>query len=176
MANKPQDLQSHLNLIEEYLQIKKLRLNTEKSEVVTFKKRSDGGEEKYTFKFNNKELFISKRIKYLGFILSENGSLRSHVDEKIKRGRVAMSGIFRSPTIMGIKNLKTHKSIFNTKILPVIEYGAEILGGEMVQQLESLQLQYYKKVFGLHQTTHSQNLKGDMGLFSLKLRRYILML
>ncbi|KAK2707167.1 hypothetical protein QYM36_014999 [Artemia franciscana] len=85
VANKPQDLQTLLNLIEEYLHIKKLRLNTEKSEVVIFKKRKVGDDEKYTFKFNNKELFISKRIKYLGFILSENGSLRSHVDEIIKR-------------------------------------------------------------------------------------------
>ena len=51
-----------------------------------------------------------------------------------------MSAIFRNPTIIGIKNLKMHKRIFNTKILPVIEYGAEIWGGETVQQLESLQL------------------------------------
>ena len=83
------------------------------------------GDEKYTFKFNNKELFISKIIKYLGFILSDNGSQRSHADEIIKRGRVAMSAIFRNPTIMGIKNLKMHKRIFNTKILPVIEYEVE---------------------------------------------------
>ena len=64
-----------------------------------------------------------------------------------------MSATFRNPTVMGIKNLKMHKRIFNTKILPVIEYGAEIWGGETVQQLEFLQLQYYKRVFGLHQTT-----------------------
>ncbi|KAK2710048.1 hypothetical protein QYM36_013648 [Artemia franciscana] len=34
VANKPRDLQTLLNLIEEYLHIKKLKLNTEKSEVV----------------------------------------------------------------------------------------------------------------------------------------------
>ena len=66
MVNKPQDLQTLLNIIEEYLHIKKLRLNTERSLVVIFKKRKVGADEKYTFKFNNKELFISKIIKYLG--------------------------------------------------------------------------------------------------------------
>nr|CAG4635320.1 EOG090X02BU [Artemia franciscana] len=50
------------------------------------------------------------------------------------------------------------------------EYGAEIRGGKTVQQLEFLQLQYYKRMFGLHQTTHSQILKGDMGLL-LKLTK-----
>ena len=65
---------------------------------------------------------------------------------------------------MGIKDLKIHKRIYNTKILPLIEYGAEIRGGKTVQQLEFLQLQYYKRMFGLHQTTHSRILKGDMGL------------
>ena len=64
-----------------------------------------------------------------------------------------MSAIFRNPKMMGIKNLKMHKRIFNTKILPLIEYGAEIWGGERVQKLESLQPQFYKRVFGLHQTT-----------------------
>ena len=49
VANKPQDLQTLLNLIEEYLHIKKLRLSTEKSEVVIFKKRKVGDDEKYTF-------------------------------------------------------------------------------------------------------------------------------
>ncbi|KAK2704262.1 hypothetical protein QYM36_016606 [Artemia franciscana] len=48
VANKPQDLQTLLNLIDEYLHIKKLRLNTEKSEVVIFKKRKVGDDEKYT--------------------------------------------------------------------------------------------------------------------------------
>ena len=176
VASTPQDLQTLLSLIDDYLQMKKLRLNVEKSEVVIFKKRKTSGEDNYKFKFNNEELKVSKRIKYLGFVLSENGSLKSHVDELINRGKVAMSAIFRNPTIMGIKNLKMHKRIFNTKILPVIEYGAEIWGGEAAQKLESLQLQYYKRLFGLHQTTHSQILKGDMGLFSLKLRRSILML
>ncbi|KAK2724297.1 hypothetical protein QYM36_000970 [Artemia franciscana] len=43
VANKPQDQQTLLNLIEEYLQIKKLRLNTEKSEVVILKKKEGWG-------------------------------------------------------------------------------------------------------------------------------------
>ena len=43
VANKPQDLQTLLNLIEEYLHIKKLRLSTEKSEVVIFKKKEGWG-------------------------------------------------------------------------------------------------------------------------------------
>ncbi|KAK2701826.1 hypothetical protein QYM36_019538 [Artemia franciscana] len=49
VANKPQDLQTLLNLIDEYLHIKKLRLNTEKSEVVILKKRKVGDDEKYTY-------------------------------------------------------------------------------------------------------------------------------
>ena len=68
----------------------------------------------------------------------ENGSLKISVDEITKRGKVGMSAIFRNLTIMGIKNLKVHKIICNTKVLPAIEYGAEILDGEAPQQLESL--------------------------------------
>jgi hypothetical protein len=85
VASTPQDLQTLLSLIEEYLQMKKSKLNFEKSEVIIFKKRKASGEDNYRFKINNKELKVSKRIKYLGFVLSENGSLKSHVDEIINR-------------------------------------------------------------------------------------------
>jgi sporulation-control protein spo0M len=79
-----------------------------------------------------------------------------------------MSAVFRNPTIMGIKNIKIHRRILNSKVLPVIENGAEIWSGEMAQKLEYLQLQYCKILFELHQTTHSQIPKGDMGNYSLK--------
>ena len=60
----------------------------------------------------------------------------------------------------------------------MIEYETEIRGGETVQQLESLQLQHYKRVFGLYQTqilsfTDSVRWYGPV---SLKLRMSILML
>ena len=57
-------------------------------------------------------------MKYLSFILSENGSLKSHVDEIIKRGRVAMSAVLRNVTIVEIKNLRIHKRKFNTNFYP----------------------------------------------------------
>jgi hypothetical protein len=77
---------------------------------------------------------------------------------------------------MGIKNLSSHKRVFLSRIMPILHDGAEIGGKETVAQLESIQLGYFKRLFGLHRTTHSQFLNGDLALWALKIYRLVSMM
>jgi hypothetical protein len=63
---------------------------------------------------------------------------------------------------MGIKNLSSHKRVFLSRIMPILHDGAEIGGKETVAQLESIQLGYFKRLFGLYRIIHSQSLNGDL--------------
>jgi len=69
-----------LNLIEEYLGTKKLKLNVETSKVIIFKKRKEHEEGSYQFHFNNQEVKVSTIIKYVGFTTLDNGSLKGNVN------------------------------------------------------------------------------------------------
>lgn len=60
--------------------------------------------------------------------------------------------------------------------MPILHYGAEIWGHENAAQLESVQLGYFKRLYGLHRMTHTQFLKGDLGLWSLKSYRTVQMI
>jgi hypothetical protein len=59
--------------------------------------------------------------------------------------------------------------------MPILHYGTEIWGHENAAQLESVQLGYFKRLYGLHKMTHTQFLKGDLGLWSLKSYRTVQM-
>ena len=170
LAKTNNDLQTLLNLLEKYLQEKKLEVNVTKSQVMIFSKKPL--ESAPQFLLNGKMLEVVEKAKYLGFILCQNGKWTSHITTMAQKGRNALFGIYRSTLTAEISELSLHKHIFNTKIMPILHYGSEIWGYQPAKQLETLQLQYYKRVFGLHNTTHTLVLKGDLGIFNLKLKRY----
>ena len=93
----------------------------------------------------------------------------------LNRGRAATFSLFRNK-ISGIKNLSLHKRFFLSKIMPILHYGAEIWGHENAAQLESVQLGYFKRLYGLHRMTHTQFLKGHHGLWSLEIYRTVHMI
>ena len=94
------------------------------------------------------------KIKYLGFILQSNGRWKN-------QGRAAMFTIFRN-NVMGISNLSLHKRVFLSRIMPILHYGEDIWRHERGAQIESIQLRYFKILFGLHRTTHSQFLNDNL--------------
>ena len=107
----------------------------------------------------------------MAFTLTPNCSWKEHVSEMSKRGKAAVGAVLRNDLVKKSKSLKMFKQIFDSKIKPAIHYGAEVWGLEAVKNLESVQFRNYKRLFGLHQTTLNQLIKGDFGIFSLKLHR-----
>jgi hypothetical protein len=76
-----------------------------------------------------------------------------------QKGRNALFGKYRSPLTLEISELRLHKYIFNTKIISILYYESEIWGYSPAKQLETLQLQYYKRYVCLQNTTHTLLLK-----------------
>ena len=69
--------------------------------------------------------------------------------ETLNQGRAAMLTIIRN-NVMGIKNLLLHKRVFLSRIMPILHYRAEIWGYERAAHIESIQLGYFQRLFGLH--------------------------
>ncbi|MFO7744505.1 MAG: reverse transcriptase family protein, partial [Psychroflexus sp.] len=174
LADSEENLQSLLNILAEYLQKKKLKANVSKSKILIFNKKQPELPPK--FYLEGQILKIEEKATYLGFTVTRNGKWTQHISATTTKGKNALFGIYRSNVTTGISDLSLHKHIFITKVLPILHYGAEIWGYQTAQGLETLQLQYYKHAYGLHKTTHSLVLKGDLGIYSLKIRRKIQMI
>ena len=146
-----------------------MRLNIQKTEIVVFGTNKNNDK----FLFKGIELKKSTTFKYLGFVLNNKGNWKDHVKEMVGRGKAVSSAVLRNSALNEIKNIKMHKYLFQSKIRPTIHYGAELWGYEVIPQLEMVQLQYYKRLVRVHATTHTQALKGDLGLFSLHKERLL---
>ena len=83
-----------------------------------------------------------------------------------------MATLFRNSNLTRIGDLKMFKNVFNSKIRPILFYEGEVCGLEVTNSLE-IMLQYYKRMLGLHTTTHTPFIKGDLGLFSMRKHRRI---
>ena len=75
VAKTARELQILIDLMAEYLESKKLRLNLGKTEIMIFNK---GGRrnlvEKEKFRFKGQEIKVVEKAKYLGFTLTPNCS------------------------------------------------------------------------------------------------------
>ena len=158
----------------EYLESKKLRLSLGKTKIMIFNKCGKRNlVENEKFRFKGQEIKVVEKAKYLGFTLTPNYSWKEHLSEMSKRGKAAVVAILRNDLVKKSKSLKMLKQIFASKIKPAIHYGAELWGLEAADKLESVQFRYYRRFFGLHQTTHTclSKIIGYFGIFSLKLHR-----
>ena len=172
IGKSPEELQILLSILEEYLDRKKLVLNIKKTEIVVFRGiRVNNDDQKVEFYYKGEKVKESENFKYLGVTLSAKGGWKEHVKQMIKRGKAVSAAILRNSRLSSIKDLKMHKYVFNSKVLPTIHYGAELWGHDPAPQLESIQLQHFKRLIGLHVTTHNQAIKGDLGIFSLRMSR-----
>jgi hypothetical protein len=88
VVNSAHDLQKLLDLTDDYLKMKCLQVNVQKSKVVIFNKRNDKCESK--FWFEGEEIQVVDKINYLGYIFQSNGRWNSHIKETLNRGRAAM--------------------------------------------------------------------------------------
>ena len=176
VAKSAEELQTLLNLTESYLESKKLKLNASKTEIVIFQSRKPNGPQDYSFTYKDEAIKVTPKYKYLGFVVAANGNWTEHIKLMISRGKAAACALLRQKHIMGIKNMKMHKYLFMTKVLPVAHYGCELWETTTVKQLESLQFMYFKRVIGLQNNFSSLVLKGDLGLQDLRHMRTIQMI
>ena len=127
--------------------------------MVIFNKSAGKCESEFWFK--EEEIQVVDKIKYLGYIFFQsNGRYGIHIQRKLSTLEEQQCFQFSGIKSLGIKNLSLHKRVFLSRVMPVLHYEAEILGHEKAAQLESIQLGYFKRFFGLHRTTHCQFLNG----------------
>ncbi|KAK2707070.1 hypothetical protein QYM36_014932 [Artemia franciscana] len=130
------ELQILIDLMAEYLESKKLRLNLGKTEIIIFNK---GGirnlVENEKFRFKEQKIKVAEEAKYLGFTLKPNCSWKEHLNKMSKRGKAAVGAILRNDLVKKSKSLKMFKQIFDSKIKPAIHYVAELWNLEAADKL-----------------------------------------
>ena len=175
LSDSEEGLQRQINKISGYCKKWKLDINIKKTKVMIFNRGNKLL--KSEVRYENKILESVKVIKYLGFTLSaKNCSLAPTIDDLSIRANRA---VFALNNKMKISNLPTKLAlkVFQSQIMPILLYGAEVWGPYMdfdflsweKGKIERVQTQFIKRVLGCNIQTSNIMARGEVGMRPLLL-------
>ena len=173
-AESKDSLQNSLNILHEYCQRSKLTVNVTKSKIMIFRKGRISQDVQFTY--NNEQIDIVQTFNYLGVKVSSGGSF-SHACESL--AGQASKAIFKMKKYLAkFTNIKiSHRlELFDKLILPILNYGSEVLGILNITKIERIHLKYCKEILGVKTQTQNEFIYGELGRMPLEKLRIIHMI
>ena len=165
LADSPGNLQKCLDDFVQYCNNWKLKINYEKTKIVIFGTRKL---DKYAFYMDGNVIEIVNNYRYLGVLLSNNGSFlnaRKSIHDKANK---AMHLLY-----MRINNLDLpidlQLKLFDSTILPIMTYGCEIRGYENLQMFERIHNSFLRSITKSRNSTPLYMLYGELGRYPIEI-------
>ena len=113
------DLQSDLYRVQDWLQANRLQLNVSKSVIMLIGSWQRLWNRSVSVSINGKPLASVTSTRYLGILIDQHLTWKSHVDNVLKRVRCKLYALFR------LKPLPSHllSRLYQAFVLPVFDYG-----------------------------------------------------
>jgi len=105
-------------------------------------------------------------FKYLGFVLSKNGSYREC--KRAAKGRLAAKRVWGLGEKICRNDFKRRWNLFKYLVQSVMEYGVEIWGWEEKIELERVMYDYIRWMFGLDFCTSRYLISRELGMLKLR--------
>ena len=172
LSNTRQGLQAGLNSLNDYCLKWGLTVNVQKSNCVAFKK---GGKisklDQWTYAGENLETL--DHFKYLGFVFGSSGKFSKGINNIVNQ---SYKSLFALKTVLSQypeSNVKMQLHLFNTLVLPILNYGSEIWGFSKAEKLDILYLGYMKSILGVRRSTPSAFIYKELNILPLIKIRHI---
>lgn len=168
----PEDLQNALLALEDYCRRWKLTVNTDKTKIMVFRK---GGRlpNNLNFTYNNVKIEIVNKFCYLGAVFTSGGS--SFETQKTLAGQ-ALKAIFTlNKYLYSFTELKPSHTLelFDKLVSPILNFASEVWGFYKSPSIETVHLQFCKKLLGVKQSTQNDFIYGELGRIDYQSRRYV---
>ena len=166
------DLQNMFKLLSEWCNQWRMKVNIAKTAIIHFRKPRMM-ETKFIFKFNNEQIKLVDKYKYLGLVFHE------HLDYTLTSGVLANSGGRALGAIYSkYKSNKgfgydTYTKLFNSGVASILDYGSCIWGYGTFDNINAVQNRALRLFLGVHRFTSNLGINGDMGWVPSKIRRYV---
>ena len=171
LADNERNLQYMLNSMKEWTKKWRLKVNVNKSQIMHFRAKRKPCTS-FNFVFGDERLEKVTSYKYLGIYLDYIKC--SHILAE-SAGR-ALGGIITTFTSLRDCGYRTYTKLFETGVLSILTYGAEIWGYGEYPKCDTVMNRAMRYFLGVHRFAPTAGVQGDMAWLSLKYRRYIAML
>ena len=167
-AESSDDMQILLDGLKAYCDKWNISVNTEKTKVVVFK--SGNRRSNVELYFDNILLEQVTSFTYLGVTLSSNGNFfqtQKSLAEQANKALYSLNKLFDKVHL----NITEKNKLFDSMILPILNYGCEVWGFHPAPNVEALHLIFLKQILMVKPQTSSAAIYGELGRVPLIVKR-----
>ena len=170
-SESEEGLRKMLKSLEKYCKENELTLNTDKTKCMIFNKT--GRLLRTQFHYNDELLENVNKFKYLGFLLTPSGEIKSGLQDLRDR---ALKAFFKLKNAMGDSfrsNIRITIHLFDSLIKPILMYMSDFWGGlkcpeEKYNPIEKLHFMACKQILGVQKQTTNIGILLELGRVPLQ--------
>ena len=160
----PVSLQSQIDNLYEYSIIWGLKININKTKVCIFeKRRQNHNTEIY---INGEKIEIVDSFTYLGVKLTYTGNMSGAINALSNQALKAYHSLLSLFDRVSL-DIKTKLRLFDSMIVPILLYVAEVWGAFNCSEVDKLHNRFCKHILGVKLQTSNQAVYGELGRFPL---------
>ena len=176
ISETPEGLQKHIDGLHELCKQWHMIVNLMKTNVCVFNRKASKCTRNPIYFYNGHQVEYCSQYKYLGIFFS-------HTKTMFKSARDYLAGQANKAIFAANKYAmesvgkllpKLQLKVFDTQILPILEYGSEIWSTcQEITVLERIQLKYLKNILCVKPQTSTLAVYGETGRFPLVVRQRV---
>ena len=165
LAENPGDLQNALNGLDKYCKEWGLNVNVNKTKVVVFSRGKIRNIPVFNLNGNNVEVVFS--YTYLGVLFNYNNKFNEAQKNLCLSGNRAMFSLLKRCRKLHLP-IDIQLDLFEKCVQPILLYGCEVWGSQSIDLVSRAQLRFLKLALGMHKTTPSCMIFGDLGCYPIR--------
>ena len=172
LSESENDMQTMLDFTNDWCNNWRLRINHSKSNCMHFRNKGKS-RRKYLFKVKGYVLEYTDTYKYLGIFIMH---FSYTADTLAKAGSRALGSVIQKIHSKKDIGFKTYKKLYESCVIPVIDYCSSSWGFKEYKKSESIQNRCFRYLLGVHKFTPLLCISGDIGVISCRHRHWVNML
>lgn len=165
-------LQKMINCLSEFCDRFSMKINLDKTKIMVFR---NGGRHsrKEKWYLDGREIEVVSKFRYLGLTISNSGVWTAAQSELANR---ATKGLFCIKSFLynsKITNIKVATKLFDSCIIPILNYGGEIWGFNRGNDIDRVSDNFYKFITKLPRNANNITARGELGRPRAHYKRYL---
>jgi hypothetical protein len=151
-----------------------MTVNVKKSEVVVFNKQYCPARGDVHIQYNGVDMVIKPSFVYLGIVFDEGNGVKEAVRRSISKGRAAMFALVRRCYELNIHNVYTRCRLFDSLVVPILNYGCEVWGPSNLvrgskllsgvrEEVEKMHISFLRQCLGVRRSTSAAIIMHELG-------------
>ena len=172
MAETEEQLQNLLNLVFNWCSTWRLKVNTDKTNIVHFRPTRQQ-KTNFNFKYGEHIINMASEYKYLGIIVDEHLKFDSCISALASAAGRALGAIISK--FKELKNVAyhTYTKLYNSGVTPILEYSCAVWPCAKANEIDVIQNRAMRYFLGVRKYAPNAGLSGDMGWIKHAYNRYL---